>query len=167
MSEYVRKDSPAYKEARNAVQKECENCKSVFMTGKSLNLNKPTLGGGGKKSKAFLGCGVPKVERTKCLEISWSPLSCWLTALTPFWLVLLLTLCRCPKIPLVHFSRSLNTCWLIHVWYTRPWDALNRTRQGGLIPSRGKSGKSLLLNFHQSSLISIMLDGTRIRPCVS
>ena len=42
-----------------------------------------------------------------------------------------------------------------HVWYTRPWEALNRTSQGDLIPSRGKSGKSLRLNFHQSSLISI------------
>ena len=52
MSEYVGKDSPAYQEARNAVQKECENCKSAFMTGK---LNKPTLGGGGKKLKALLG----------------------------------------------------------------------------------------------------------------
>ena len=41
--------------------------KSAFMTGK---LNKPTLGGGGKKSKALLGCGVPKVGCSKCLEIT-------------------------------------------------------------------------------------------------
>ena len=42
---------------------------------------------------------------------------------------------------------------LIHI------GALHRTRRGeggGLIPSRGKSGKSLLFNFHQSSLIPIM-----------
>ena len=44
---------------------------------------------------------------------------------------------------------------------------IKSNKSGGLIPSRGESGKSLLLNFHQSSLISIMLDGTRIRPCVS
>ena len=56
--------------------------KSAFMTGK---LNKPTLGGGGKKSKALLGCGVRKVGCSKCLEINKSPLGCWLTALTSFW----------------------------------------------------------------------------------
>ena len=44
--------------------------KSAFMTGKLLNLNKPTLGGGGKKSKALLGCGVWKVGCSKCLEIN-------------------------------------------------------------------------------------------------
>ena len=63
-------DSPAHREARNAVQKECENCKSAFMTGKLLNLNKPTLGGGGKKSKALPGCGVRKVGCSKCLELN-------------------------------------------------------------------------------------------------
>ena len=115
------KESPPYKEACNAVQLECENyIKSAFMTGKLLNLNKTTLDGGGKKLKALLGCDVRKVGRNKCLEIIKSPLSCWLTASTPFWLVLLLTLCRCPKLSLVHFSRSLNTYWLTHVWYTRP-----------------------------------------------
>ena len=44
--------------------------KSAFMTGKLLNLNKPTLGSGGKQSKALLGCGVPKVGCSKCLEIT-------------------------------------------------------------------------------------------------
>ena len=44
--------------------------KSASMTGKLLNLNKPTLGGGGKKSKTLLGCGVRKVGCSKCLEIN-------------------------------------------------------------------------------------------------
>ena len=43
--------------------------KSAFMTGKLLNVNKPTLGGGGKKSKALLGNGVRKVGCSK-LEIN-------------------------------------------------------------------------------------------------
>ena len=34
--------------------------KSAFTTGNLLKLNNPTLGGGGKKSKALLGCGVRK-----------------------------------------------------------------------------------------------------------
>ena len=41
------KDSQMYKEARNAVQKECENCKKCFYDRKVAKL-KPTLGGGGK-----------------------------------------------------------------------------------------------------------------------
>ena len=44
--------------------------KSAFMTGKLLNLNKPTLGGGGKKLKALLGRGVWKAGCSKCLEIN-------------------------------------------------------------------------------------------------
>ena len=43
---------------------------SAFMTEKLLNLNKPTLGGGGKKSKALLGSDVRKVGCNKCLEIN-------------------------------------------------------------------------------------------------
>ena len=64
------KDSPAYKEARNAVQKECENCKKCFYDRKVAKLNKPTLGGGGEKSKALLGCDVRKLGCNKCLEIN-------------------------------------------------------------------------------------------------
>ena len=63
------KDSPAYKEARNAVQKECENYKKCFYDRKVAKL-KPALGGGGKQSKGLLGCGVPKVGCSKCLKIT-------------------------------------------------------------------------------------------------
>ena len=133
--------------------------KSAFMTGKLLNLNKPTLGGGGKKSKALLGCGVWKVGCSKCLEISKSPLSYWLTALTPFWLVLLLTLCHCLKLSLVHFSRSLNTCWLTHMVY-EALRGIKSNKSGEPDPIPGKVWKKcafqlspVITNIYNASMV--------------
>ena len=129
------------------------------MTGKLLNLNKPTLGGGGKKSKALLGCGVWKVGCSKCLEISKSPLSYWLTALTPFWLVLLLTLCHCLKLSLVHFSRSLNTCWLTHMVY-EALRGIKSNKSGEPDPIPGKVWKKcafqlspVITNIYNASMV--------------
>ena len=44
---------------------------------------------------------------------------------------------------------------------------IKSNKSGGPDPIPWKVWKEFALNFHQSSLISIMLDGTRIRPCVS
>ena len=88
-------------------------------------------------------------DQLECTELLANSFNTFLAGLTADFVPL-------PQIIPGSFFRSLNTCWLTHIWYTRPWEALNRTSQGGLIPSRGKSGKSLVLYFHQSSQISIM-----------
>ena len=115
------KDSPAYKEARNAVQKECENCKKCFYDRKVAKLKQTNVRRWWKAIKGLTGLRCSEswvqqmledhLESTEVLANSF---------LTSSWLVLLLTLYRCLRLSLVHFSQSLITCWLTHVWYTRP-----------------------------------------------
>ena len=49
------KDSPAYKEARNAVQKECENCKKCFYDWKVAKLKQTSVGRWWKAIKGLTG----------------------------------------------------------------------------------------------------------------
>ena len=146
------KESPAYKEARNAVQKECE----CFCDRKVAKLKQTNVRRWWKEIKGLTGlrCSESWVQQMladhlESTELLANSFNTFLAGLTADFVPL-------PQTIPGSFSQSLNTYWLTHVWYTRPLEALNRTSLGALIPSRGKPGKSLLLNFHQSSLISIM-----------
>ena len=149
-------DSPAHKEACNAVQKECENCKKCFYDRKVAKLKQTNVRRWWKEIKGLTGLRCleswvqqmlgDQLESTELLANSFNT---FLASLTADFVLL-------PQIIPGSFFLVPEHLLLTHIPDTRPWEALNRTSQGGLILSRGKSGKSLLLNFNQSSLISIM-----------
>ena len=103
------KDSPAYKEARNAVQKECENCKKCFYDRKVAKLKQTNVRRWWKEIKGFTGlrCSESWVHQMLGAQLESTELLA--NSFNTFLAGLTVTLCRCPKLYLVHFSRSLNT----------------------------------------------------------
>ena len=113
------KDSPAYKEARNAVQKECENCKKCFYDLKVAKLKQTNVRRWWKEIKCLTGLRCSEswvqqmlgdqLESTEVLANSFN----FLAGLTADFVPL-------PQIIPGSFFLVLITCWLTHVCYTRP-----------------------------------------------
>ena len=113
------KDSPAYKEARNAVQKECENCKKCFYDRKVAKLKQTNVRRWWKEIKCLTGLRCSEswvqqmlgdqLESTEVLANSFN----FLAGLTADFVPL-------PQIIPGSFFLVLITCWLTHVCYTRP-----------------------------------------------
>lgn len=114
----VGKESPRYKEVRNAVFSECAKCKFFFFTARLLSSNRRTLSDSGMKLKVSVECDVITTGLNKCCLISYPLLTHFPIDLTPFLrasrqiLFLLLSNLLAP------FLRSMSSSWWINLLCT-------------------------------------------------